>query len=198
MAEIVLLLLALSGFGVQQNPNAPSSTEVLKYAPAEADLMAYVDAEAVLPGNWQFLASLPKDPAVAGSKELKKHIEAGIAMAEGGRTMIQKMLGFDLVNDVKSAAVFLTVKAKGDPDVLVVVRGNFPADAVEKIGQQLGGTVEKGDRPIVMLDDGMALSAGADGSLLFGTAAWGSSSAPPTSGSRPRPRRARCSRARRR
>jgi hypothetical protein len=171
MSEIVLLLLALSGFGVQQNPNAPGSAEVLKYAPADADLMVYLDAEAVLPGNWKFLTGLATDPALEGADELRRNIQSGIALAEGGRTTVKSMLGFDPIHDVKSAAVFLTVKAKGDPDVLIVVRGNFPADVAEKVGAQLGGKAEKADRPFVLLDAGMALSSGADGSLLFGTAA---------------------------
>lgn len=169
-AEIVLLLLSLTGFGAQENPNAPSAQEVMKYAPAEADVMLYLDAEAVLPGNWKFLTSLRDDRVVKGVPDLHRAVGTAIAAAEGFRQIAAAQYGFDPVTDVKSVAAWIAVKPEDSP-LLVVVRGKFPPDLVERVAKDLDAPLETVNGRALMKmpdDDDNALSTTDDGSLVFG------------------------------
>jgi hypothetical protein len=75
---------------------------------------------------------------------------------------------------VKSVAAFATFRAgKDEPDFVVVVRGNFPADLVDKVAVQTKGKTDKVDgRTVLALEDGVSMSSGADGSLLVGATGW--------------------------
>jgi hypothetical protein len=172
-SELVLVLLSLSGLGVQQNTNAPGAAEVLKYAPDNVDYFVYLDAEAVLPGNWKVLEGLPDNAVVKGNAALKAEAKQLVEQAKQGREMVKNMIGLDPITDVKSVAAFVTFKkGQEEPEVIVVARGTFPADFVDKVAKMTGGKTEAVDgRALAALEDGMALSSGADGSLIFGTAA---------------------------
>jgi hypothetical protein len=176
--SMILLLLALGGLGVADNPAAPDAAEVMRYAQDNADLMAYVDAQALLPGNWKILTGLPDHPLVKGDADLRRQVRDGLAELEGLRQMVVSSLGFDPITDVRSVAVFVATPRKGwssgaAPDYVVVVRGNFPSDLVDKVAAGMKARAEHVDgRSLVMLDKETALSTGADGSLLLGSRAW--------------------------
>jgi len=173
-SEMLAVLLSLSGFGVADNPNAPSAAEVQKYAPAGADYMMYLDVEAIVPGNWKVLAGLPGLPAVKGQPKLQAAVKDIVAAAEKGRAQVKAMTGIDPITDVRSLAAWVEYTDKGDPSVLIVVRGKFAAGLVDRAGTLMGGNTEQVDgRSVVIGPDGkMALATTADGSLVGGTPAW--------------------------
>src|SRR5690242_16205994 len=115
VAELVSLVLALGGFGVEANPNAPTAAEVMKYAPETFDYMLYIDVEAVLPRNYKAFVALANDARLQGSRA-GKGISQAVAAAEAARQQL-KGRGFDPIEDVKSLAVWVEVKGQGDPNV---------------------------------------------------------------------------------
>lgn len=130
--EFLTALLALGGFGVDANPRAPSAAEVLRYAPADADVMVHVDLAALVPKNYAALAALPTQPGFADT-ELGPKLAGALQKAEMGRGMVKGMTGLDLVDDVRSATVWLRIPQEGEPEMLGVVRGDIPRDFVDKL-----------------------------------------------------------------
>jgi hypothetical protein len=169
--ELIVLLLALSGFGVAQNPNAPTSQEVLKYAPA-ADVMIHVDLEAVVPNNWAKLVALPDDPTIKAVPELADEIRGMVQMAKGGVEMAKGTIGFDPIQDLDSVTAWAQYGDKGDPSFLIVARGQFPLGVIDKM-QPPDPSAKKetiDGRTFLSLPDGQGLGQAADGAILFGTA----------------------------
>ncbi len=176
-AELIVILLSLSGFGVQANPNAPSAQELARYAPDSPDVMIHLDAQAVLPGNWKYLQSLAEKPEFQGSPALKGAITGTVDMAKAGLDMVKAQIGFDPIQDLHSVTAFASYAEKGDPMFLCVARGSFPADIVDKVskmGPHPKDSWETVDGVKVLVDhDGkVAAARAADGTLLFGSKAW--------------------------
>ena len=65
--ELITLMLAMSGLGVDENSKAPSADAVLAYTVDDADVVAYLDVVAVGPRNHKVLVGLPDDPMVKAS-----------------------------------------------------------------------------------------------------------------------------------
>ncbi len=140
LGSLVLVLLSLTGLGVQPNPHAPSAAEVLKYAPEDADVMTYVDVEAVIPPNYAVIAKLANDPVVSGSADLKQLVAQGNAAIEAMRQQVHDSISVDLCHRRKSAAMWIIVTPQGKPDLMFAVRGHVPADAVDKaLGAKVAG-----------------------------------------------------------
>lgn len=170
-SEIILILLSLGGFGVSQNPAAPPTAEVMRYAPEDAEVMAYLDGEAVVAKNWETLKLLAREPMVQSSPEAVRIVSHILSEAEKTRAMIKSGAGFDPITDVRSAAVFVSFRGSEEPAFLVVGRGKFATDTVDRLVKKMGGTRSVvSDRPMLSAPDGRyALTIAADGTFLGGT-----------------------------
>jgi hypothetical protein len=170
-AQIFSFLMALSGFGVDANPKAATADQVLEHAVDDADLVVHLDIAAVVPRNFKALTDLPNDPAIKGSPELVKMTRDLAAQATQARAMVKTMAGFDFVTDLQSVTAFVKFKADGsDPDALVELRGNIPADLLEKISKMSGMPLEKvAGRSAIALPDHRYIGIAKSGSVLLGT-----------------------------
>jgi hypothetical protein len=171
--ELLSVLLSLSGFGVQANPNAPTSAEIMKYAPETADYAAYVDLEAVVPNNYRVFTALPTQPAVKAHPQALRAITQVVQEAEAGRSMIKQVTGFDPITDVKSAALWVTLVDAGDPEAIVAVRGSFAANLLDSIAASVGGGAIKklaGGSALPSPDGKEWIALASDGTLLLGSA----------------------------
>ena len=171
--ELLAIIATLSGFGVNPNPKAPSAAEVMKYAPADADFMAHVDLQAVLPSNYKALQELIDHEIVKDQPRTREALTETLREIDSGLLMAKGLTGLDIINDLHSITVWMQLPSAGMPEALAVVRGNFPADLIDRLSQQSGA-------PIARLDGYDAISA-PDGSatlvlqgreLLIGTPAW--------------------------
>ncbi len=170
-AQIFSLLMALSGFGVDANPKAATSDQILEHSVDDADLIMNLDVAAVLPRNFKALTDLPKDPAIKGSPELVAMTRDLANQATQARQMVKGMIGFDFVTDIDSMTVYVKFHADGsDPDGLVEVRGNLPPDLIAKVSKMSGAPMEVfGGRSGVVLPDHKYLGVAKNGAVLFGT-----------------------------
>src|SRR5262245_1207444 len=171
-AQIFSLLMALSGFGVDQNPKAATADQVLEHSVDDADLIVHFYVAAVLPRNFKALADLPTNPLIKQSPELVGATKAIAAQATQGRAMVKSMLGFDFVTDVQSVTIYVKFKPDGsDPDGLVEIRGAIPADLIGKVSKMTGAPMETfGGRSGVVLPDHKYLGiTKGGGSILVGT-----------------------------
>src|SRR5690349_6694955 len=107
--EIIALLLGLSNFGPQPNPNPPTVDASLQYAMADADIVVHVDAATFVPNNYKALMQLPNQPQIKASPELAKMIREAIAEVDGMRGIAKSMVGIDPMTDVSSATVSLQI-----------------------------------------------------------------------------------------
>jgi hypothetical protein len=173
-AQIFSLLMALSGFGIDANPNAPTADQVLEHSVDDADLVVHFDVAAVLPRNFKALVDLPNLPAIKANHELQEAVKEITAQANQGRAMAKSMIGFDPITDVTSITAYAKfTKIGAPPDFLVEVRGSVPADVVTKVAQMSGSPLEVfGGRSAALIDKQYYLGVAKNGSLLFGTAAW--------------------------
>jgi hypothetical protein len=175
VGELIMVLMALGGFGVAQNTHAPSATEVTKYAPEQADVMVYADVESTVGANFARFTALPDDPAVAAIPELRKELKGLVAHLQEKRDEHKKMLGWDPVTDVKSAALWVSAPSLGSemmPQFLVALRGKFPGDAIARGAKAAGGgTVEKMDGVPVWVSPppSIAIALTPDGTALIGS-----------------------------
>jgi hypothetical protein len=171
-SELILVLLALSGFGVKPNPNAPAAAEVVKYAPDNADAMMYFDVEATLPPNYKVFTSLPSSPLLAAaSPELRAWLNDIVQHAEGARMMATGSMGVDPVTAIKSVAAWTQLDAKGKQHKLLVVRGSFPPDLADKIIANAHATRETVDGHVFFQISGAEKSMGIVGdTVLMGDA----------------------------
>lgn len=170
--KLLTILMTLPSFGVEPNLNAPTSAEVLKYAPPQADVMMYVDFGAFLPNNYRALMSLDADARVKADKnalELVRDLKQKVQM---GESMVKTMLNVDLATSLQWSAGWIMVPDAGDPDVLLVVRGTFPPDTLDKAAGALGASVQpSGSGKILIGPDGQSFGMAADGMVLMGTTA---------------------------
>jgi hypothetical protein len=175
-SELILVLLALSGFGVQPNANAPTAAEIQKYAPDDAEVMWYLDAEAIVPSNWSYFAKLSNDPVVAQVPELRDGMKEAVNHVDQMRAKIKADYGFDPITDVKSAAGWVTFNGKEieDATMVIAVRGKFPADLLDKLAaKDLAGAVKaekvEGRTFLGSKDGKWGATIAADGTALIGS-----------------------------
>jgi len=175
LTGIFSILLALSGFGVDANPRAPTADQVLEHAVPDADLVAYVDVAAIVPRNFKALTDLPKDPMIRQSPNMRQMTEQVVKEAQAGRAMVQGLTGIDLVTDISSVTAYMKFQpGRGDDDFngVIEVRGNFPPDLVSKIAKTSGAHVDTIDgRAAIALDRNTYLGTTRSGTILVGTAA---------------------------
>ncbi len=170
--EVITLLLGISGFGVQQNPKAPTPDVSLQYAMPNADVVVHFDVGAVVPNNYKVLTALPNNPGIKASPELSKMVRKAINEIEGGRGLAKTATGIDLATDVNDATVFFQIVPRRDPNYVAVMHGKFSALNVEKIAKMKKGlTVQKvGDASLVDMGDENAIAVTKDGTMIAGTA----------------------------
>lgn len=171
--ELLALLTALSGFGVDENPNAPTATDVLATAPARADFMLHVDFAAVVPNNYARLAQLPNHESLAKEPSARENLRAVIEQIEAGRGMLRGMLGIDPITDITSATMWINLPEAGKQNVLLVVRGNLSSGLLETAAGAAGAPTKKiGDAIAIEPEPGMLVAVSPRGELLAGTTAW--------------------------
>ncbi len=167
--EVITLMLALGGFGVDANPKAPSGDVALQYAVADADLVVHVDIAALGPRNYKVLIGLADDPAIKANPELLAMAKQVKANVEGVVGMAQAIAGIDLVNDLQSATAFLTIVPGAEPQRLIVVRGTIPKDLVKKLGGLSEGKTGKVDgRATAEMDAETFIGSTPGGDLVIG------------------------------
>jgi len=170
-AQIFSFLMALSGFGIDQNPKAATADQVLEHSVDDADLIVHLDVAAIAPRNFKALTDLPNDPSVKANKDLLAMTKQIVAEANQGRAMVKSTIGFDPVSDLTSITMFAKFKAGSDkPDVLVEVRGTIPSTILDNIGKATGAKPDKNG--IALPDPAYYLGIAKNGSLLVGTTAW--------------------------
>jgi len=170
-AQIFSFLMALSGFGVDSNPKAPTADAVLEHSVDDADLIVHLDIAAIAPRNFKALTDLPKDPGIKSNPELLAKTKEIAAQATQGRAMVKGMLGLDVVTDLQSVTAFVKLHADGsDPDAVIEIRGTIPPDLVTKVSKMSGAPLETfGGRTGVVLPDHKYLGVTKSGSVLVGT-----------------------------
>ncbi len=169
--EVILLLLGLSNFGLQANPNSPTADASLQYAMPDADVVLHVDAATFVPNNYRALMQLGNQPQIKASPELSRMVRELVAEVDGMRGIAKSMVGIDPTTDISSATVSLQILPKQDPNMVAAVRGKFTAASIEKIAKltsrpatKIGGGIMVelgGNEPAVALTK--------DGVLLAGT-----------------------------
>lgn len=173
IVEIISLLLSLSGFGAEANPNAPTPDAALQYAMPDADIVVSFDGAVILPKNHKALSTLADQPAVKASPELVRTIRDITSQVEGARGMVKGMLGLDVVTDVYDGAVFVKIPAQGEPTFVASVHGKFTPAMIDTIAGLTGKAAQK-------LGGGAMVETGAtdpavgitkDGVLIAGTPA---------------------------
>ncbi len=171
--ELLALLMTLAGFGVDENTNAPSANEVLSHAPHRADYMVHVDLVGIVPNNYKILTELPNHSSLKNERAARAAVKELVAQAEMVRGMVQGAVGLDPVTDITSVTIWLNVPDAGDPNMLMVVRGNIPNDLIEKIGNASGMPVKKvHKRPTMSPDPKVLIGVGPGGELLVGSPSW--------------------------
>ncbi len=170
-AELVFVLLSLTTFGVQPNPNAPPAAEVLRYAPDDSDVMVHLDVEPMLADNWSKVQGLANHPAFKANPDAQKVVRQGIAQVEQMRMMAKATSGVDFVTDMKSVTVFVPSLLR-EGEFLVSFRGNFPPDLLDRVASKMGAPTSKSNGKTTMpTPDGKLLAQVEAGTLLMGPAA---------------------------
>jgi hypothetical protein len=170
--EIIGLMLALGGFGVEANPKAPSADVVLEYAMPDADVVAYVDAAAIIPKNYQALLALPDAPQIKASPALRDAVRKAIAEVDGPRGMAKATLGVDFTTDLSNVTAFVKLTSpSADPEMVFVARGKVPADLVDRISKMVQVKPVAIDGTPTIQIGGDAMLAVKNGAVLVGTPA---------------------------
>lgn len=173
LVEVITLLLGLQGFGITADPKPPTADQSLQYAMPDADVVLHLDATSIIPGNYKALTQLATQPQIAASPELAKGVREVVNEVEGARGLVKTTAGIDLTTDVTDATMFVRLVPSQDPEGVVVVRGKFTTDTVEKIGKALGekpfATAGGGKVIAIGKDKAMGLGVTKDGVLVAGT-----------------------------
>jgi hypothetical protein len=169
--EVILLLLGLSNFGLQPNPNPPTADAALQYAMPDADIVLHVDAATFVPNNYKALMQLGSQPQIKSSVELSKIVRELVAEVDGVRGMAKSMVGIDPTTDVSSATVSLQLQPRQDPSFVAAVRGKFTPASIEKIAKLTSKQITKigGGVMVELGGDEPAIALTKDGVLLAGT-----------------------------
>lgn len=172
---ILAIIMAITSFSIKANPKAPGADAVLEQAVDDADVVVHLDWKATVGDNYPTFQKLADDPQIKAVPELAQAMREGVTQAEGGRAMFKNMVGFDLVTDLTSVTGFVRLPAPtgGDPEFLIVVRGNLAADLPTKIARSAGGKEETIDgRPAASMPDGTLIGWSKSGALLAGKREW--------------------------
>ena len=170
--EVIVLLLGLSNFGLQPNPNPPTADASLQYAVADADIVLHVDAATFVPNNYKALMQLENQPQIKASPQLAKMVRELKAEVEGARGIAKTMVGIDVTTDVTSATLFLQfVPGQNEPQIVAAVRGKFTAASIDKIAKLTGKQATRIGGGVMVEMDGNdpAVALTRDGVLLAGT-----------------------------
>ena len=171
--ELVTLMLALSGFGIDSNRKAPSADAVLAYTVEDAEVVAHLDVVAVGPRNHKVLVGLPDDPMVKANPDLLALAKKLKSNVDGVRGMAKAVAGLDPVNDITSVTLYVDFVPGAEPQMMAVARGTFPADFVKKVSQVAGGTTGAIDgRTTLELDPTRFMGTSKDGALIVGPRTW--------------------------
>lgn len=134
--QVINFLLAMAGFGVAPNPNAPSADAALTYAVPDADIVVHFDALSVVPNNFKVLKALPDMPEIKASPELRTAARQIVTDIDGGRALIKGMVGIDLATDVNDVTAFVQLGAVVDrPNVLAAIHGKFTQASIASIAK---------------------------------------------------------------
>jgi hypothetical protein len=168
--EVILLLLGLSNFGLQANPNPPTADTSLQYAMPDADLVLHVDTATFVPNNYKALMQLGNQPQIKASPELSKMVREMVAEVDGMRGIAKSMVGIDPTTDVSSATLFVQIQPKQD-NVVAAVRGKFTTANIDKIAKLTSKQATKvgGGLMVEIGGDEPAIALTKDGVLLAGT-----------------------------
>ncbi len=170
--KLLIVLLGLPSFGVEPDPSPPGSAEVTRYAAAQSDFTFYADLQAFVPNNYQALTSLPSLPQISSDKQAAAAAGDLVRQIEMGRALVKSTQGLDPVTDIKWVAAWVSLPDAGDPTVIAAVRGNFPADLLDKIGMAAGAKPRSvGAGRMVTMPDGQSCGVAADRTLLCGSTA---------------------------
>jgi hypothetical protein len=173
LLQVISLMLALGGFGIDDEAKAPSADTVLEFAVDDADVILHANVAAVAPHNYDVLVGLADDPAIKASADLLALAKKVKSNLEGVRGMASAIAGIDLIDDVTSLTVFLDIVPGADPTRLVVARGKFPKDLVDKLAKVAGGTPGTIDgRATLEVDASTFIGTARNGALLIGPRAW--------------------------
>jgi len=175
IVEVIALLLGLSGFGLQNNPKAPTPDQALEYAMPDPDVVAHFDAASVVPGNYKVLMQLADQPQIKQSPELVKMVKQLVNEVEGARGLAKSMSGIDFTTDISDATVFFRfVPQAKNPDMVLEVHGKFGTVMLDKIGKMTGKAPTKiGAGQLVETGpDSPALALTGSGVLLVGQATY--------------------------
>jgi hypothetical protein len=169
--EVITLLLGLTGFGLDANPNPPTADQALRYAIADPDIVAHVDAASLIPGNYKLLGQLADRPQIKASPELEKLVREAVGEIEGARGIARFATGIDVIADITDATAFVQIAAKAEPSFVIAVHGKFAPANLEKIATATGSSPTRVDAGhLVELGASQpAVGLTRDGVMLVGT-----------------------------
>jgi hypothetical protein len=146
-------------FSAQRGPDE------LKYIPADATVVAYASVKDVM------------------ASELRQRLRRLEGVTDEGRSKFKEETGIDIENDIDHIVASMSPKnSGGEPNGLILARGQFDAGRLEALAIQHGATVEeyKGKRLITAVPDaeheglthgpGMAMAFLAPGVVALGGA----------------------------
>ena len=169
--QVINFLLAMAGFGVAPNPNAPTADAALTYALPDADIVVHLDALSVVPNNFKVLKALPDMPEIKASPELRTAARQIVTDIDGGRALIKGMVGIDLATDVNDVTAFVQLGAVVDrPNVLAAIHGKFNLASIASIAKMAQKQTTAGGA-MVEIDSRVAVALTKSGVLLVGTPA---------------------------
>ena len=157
LAELVTLLLTISGFSLQPNPRAATADQALRYAMPDADVVMHVDATAIIGNNYKLLTALPTQPQIKAFPDLAKAVRKAVGEVDGLRGLAKTTTGIDLATDISDATLFVKVpppRVAGPPTLLVSVRGKLPVSAMDRIAKVVGPTTKVGGGVMIVLPPG--------------------------------------------
>jgi hypothetical protein len=172
LLQVIGLMLALGGFGVDENKKALDADDVLEYAVPDADVVIHADVAAVAPRNYDALIALRDDAAVKSSPDALALVKKLRTNLEGVRGMAKSVTGVDLVDDVRAVTVFLDLVPGALPTRMAVARGTFPSDVVVKLAKIAGGTTGTIDGRTTLEMGEMFIGTTEDGALIAGPKDW--------------------------
>ncbi len=170
IAEVISLLLSLSGFGLQANAKAPTADQALRYALPDADIVVHFDVASVIPGNFRALTQLADQPQIKASPELAKLVREAVTELEGPRGLVKAQTGIDFVTDFWDTTAFFQIVPQHDPQFVIASHGHFTAQMIDKIAAAAHGNVTKvGGAEWAAVGGDKAIGLTKDGVLLGGT-----------------------------
>ena len=156
ISELVAVLMTLAGIGISPNSANPSTDDILRYAPKDAEIAAFVDVAAVAPSNYQSFAKLPSHKLIQSDRHLHNKLKQQLRELDGYRSFVRNMGGFDPINDIRWVAMWVHNPTGSAPRPLAVVNGNFPPDMFDRLSM-FGKPKKIGGNSALMLPDGRTM-----------------------------------------